>query len=740
VARALRSPIGAARLALALLALGAGGLAAQARAGTPSPRHGAQLDATVRFLQEDQNADGGFGGEPGAASDPDFTAWVAMALAAAGVNPRSQEEPGRESAYTYLAENASALTLTTDFERALLAVDATEAPPGPLGGVDLVARILERRLPDGSFVHEAGGTHPWMNDTIFAILALSPVPEPAVEAAVHEAALWVVAQQNRDGSWPAVCPKSGLECSPPSSDPPDNVDMTGAAIEALNAAGLTGSEAQARALEYLHGVQLPDGGLPESIGEGESNVASTAWAVQGVWAAGGDPESWRTGSGGASEEPLDYMTSLQQPDGHIRYRASRESLGVWMTAYVLPALAGRPLPIVPPPALSPPPSEGAGAGKGGGAAAGGGGVIAGGGGTERRGGERRSRLGQREGDVHGGWRECGRSRGKRGRKGRGRAGRSGRGGTWGKRPPAGRACRARGRGAGAQCEWRARRRRPGGADRERGGRGGRRRRPAGQRDVDRRAGRPTGRQSRLWRAGPAQRRRWGRRRTLAGARDRRRGTPGRLLRSRPRAAAPGAGVVIGAAVDLGDGLAQIATALRVPVLIAAIAVLLLCALELGRFGAEWWRRRVRTRAFDLRELTARAIADPAHADHYAAMAPGSLAAGAVVGIASGGTIAPRATEHALARYELAVQRRLDRTRLLVRAGPAIGLMGTLIPLAPGLAALGNGDVSSLAESLRDAFGATVVGLLVGTVAFGLTLARTRMYTEDLADLEQGAET
>ena len=65
-------------------------------------------------------------------------------------------------------------------------------------------------------------------------------------------------------------------------------------------------------------------------------------------------------------------------------------------------------------------------------------------------------------------------------------------------------------------------------------------------------------------------------------------------------------------------------------------------------------------------------------------------------------------------------------------------MGTLIPLIPGLAALAGGDVSTLANDLRDAFGATVVGLLVGTVAFALTLTRTRMYTEDLAGLEQGA--
>lgn len=194
--------------------------------------------------------------------------------------------------------------------------------------------------------------------------------------------------------------------------------------------------------------------------------------------------------------------------------------------------------------------------------------------------------------------------------------------------------------------------------------------------------------------------------------------------------------IVPAAIDLGDALAQIATALRIPVLIAAIVVLLLCALEVGRFAAECWRRRVRMRGFALGDLTARAIAEPQHAGHYAALAPGSAAAGAVVDLSV--EASRDGTERALARYELNVQRRLDRTRLLVRAGPALGLMGTLIPLAPGLAALGEGDATALAESLRDAFGATVVGLLVGTVAFALTLTRTRMYSEDLVELEQGA--
>jgi biopolymer transport protein ExbB/TolQ len=196
-----------------------------------------------------------------------------------------------------------------------------------------------------------------------------------------------------------------------------------------------------------------------------------------------------------------------------------------------------------------------------------------------------------------------------------------------------------------------------------------------------------------------------------------------------------------AAIDLGNALADIATALRVPVLLAAVLILLLCAWELGRFCAELWRRRVRARNVDLSRLAERAIADPAKAPLYSYSAPGAISAETLVEV-SGAAREPdpaAATERALVRYELAVQRRLDRTRLLVRAGPAVGLMGTLIPLAPGLAALGDGDVATLADNLRDAFGATVVGLLVGTIAFALTLVRTRMYTEDLVALEQAVE-
>lgn len=190
---------------------------------------------------------------------------------------------------------------------------------------------------------------------------------------------------------------------------------------------------------------------------------------------------------------------------------------------------------------------------------------------------------------------------------------------------------------------------------------------------------------------------------------------------------------------LGDALASFAAALRVPVLLAAVAVLLLCAFELGRFGSELWRRR-RARAYDLTAVARAAFADPLNAAAFAWRAPSAFAEEAILTIAAAIAAGrPADVEPALASYEIAVQRRLDRTRILVRAGPAIGLMGTLIPLAPGLESLGEGHVARLAEDLRDAFAATVVGLLVGTVAFALTLHRTRLYSEDLAALERAAE-
>jgi biopolymer transport protein ExbB/TolQ len=195
-----------------------------------------------------------------------------------------------------------------------------------------------------------------------------------------------------------------------------------------------------------------------------------------------------------------------------------------------------------------------------------------------------------------------------------------------------------------------------------------------------------------------------------------------------------------AATDgLAEALARIASSLRIPVLILALLALLVCALEAGRFAIELWTR-ARAGRSALRNLARQVIANPERAATLSARAPSAFAREALLEIARAILAGEQAgIEHALADYELAVQRRLDHTRILVRAGPALGLMGTLIPLAPGLAALGHGEVNTLATDLRTAFAATTIGLLVGTVAFALTLTRTRMYTEDLTALERAAD-
>ncbi|MEM7415326.1 MAG: MotA/TolQ/ExbB proton channel family protein [Gemmatimonadota bacterium] len=90
----------------------------------------------------------------------------------------------------------------------------------------------------------------------------------------------------------------------------------------------------------------------------------------------------------------------------------------------------------------------------------------------------------------------------------------------------------------------------------------------------------------------------------------------------------------------------------------------------------------------------------------------------------------------LADTEAGFARRLERTDILARLGPALGLAGTLIPLGPGLSGLQRGDVSVLASALTVAFDTTVLGLVVGVVAFVLSRVRRRWYESELDSLAE----
>jgi biopolymer transport protein ExbB/TolQ len=74
--------------------------------------------------------------------------------------------------------------------------------------------------------------------------------------------------------------------------------------------------------------------------------------------------------------------------------------------------------------------------------------------------------------------------------------------------------------------------------------------------------------------------------------------------------------------------------------------------------------------------------------------------------------------------------RVASIRRAIRLGPALGLMGTLIPMADALDGLARGDLPTLAGNLVTAFSATVIGLAISVVAFMLGYAREQWARED----------
>lgn len=89
----------------------------------------------------------------------------------------------------------------------------------------------------------------------------------------------------------------------------------------------------------------------------------------------------------------------------------------------------------------------------------------------------------------------------------------------------------------------------------------------------------------------------------------------------------------------------------------------------------------------------------------------------------------------LANERQTYMKAIGRVDALSKLAPMFGLMGTLIPLGPGLTALGGGDVSSLSSAMQFAFDTTVAGLLAAVVFFVATKIRRSWYGDYLVSME-----
>lgn len=98
------------------------------------------------------------------------------------------------------------------------------------------------------------------------------------------------------------------------------------------------------------------------------------------------------------------------------------------------------------------------------------------------------------------------------------------------------------------------------------------------------------------------------------------------------------------------------------------------------------------------------------------------------------------TREALARKlveaeEEKIDSRLAKSDTVTKIGPTLGLMGTLIPLGPGLASLGTGNIDLLAQALTIAFNTTIIGIGSGALCYVISKIRRGWYDKDISDLD-----
>jgi biopolymer transport protein ExbB/TolQ len=88
-----------------------------------------------------------------------------------------------------------------------------------------------------------------------------------------------------------------------------------------------------------------------------------------------------------------------------------------------------------------------------------------------------------------------------------------------------------------------------------------------------------------------------------------------------------------------------------------------------------------------------------------------------------GTLVNGAFEHLLLEREERLRHSLAPSRMLVKVGPSIGLLGTLIPMGTSLASLATGNLEAMAGQMVVAFTTTIIGLATGTLAYVVAAAR-----------------
>ena len=192
---------------------------------------------------------------------------------------------------------------------------------------------------------------------------------------------------------------------------------------------------------------------------------------------------------------------------------------------------------------------------------------------------------------------------------------------------------------------------------------------------------------------------------------------------------------------LTGSLDVISQSLTIPVLIILLVIVIISIISLGGIIAEYTSRR-KVSVGTIRDLIYEINAAESHEKLNGVISSAQIPKSqkkVLSEIASSSDLGDSSRE-ALARklFEFEEEKTEDalrKTDIITRIGPTLGLMGTLIPMGPGLAALGAGDINTLASSLTVAFNTTIVGIGSGALCYVIGKIRSGWYDRYLSDLD-----
>jgi len=298
---------------LILILAGGSSVYAYPYSGTDS-----NVTLALNWLRSQQQADGSIGSFA-------VSSWAVMAIASSWEDPNGWRNSG-SSIVEYLRTNVALLSSCSDYSRFLLSIVAARIDPQTItrDGVDIVTRL--ESFYDGTQFGDRNLT----NDDYWAVMALVSAGVHTSDPKIENTLSFIKTNQNAtDHGWSWAVGQGS------------DVDNTAAATMALISGGEpVSSTSVAAGLSYLKTRQTDTGGFG-SWGLGTS-AETDSWAIQAIVAAGLDPTSGDWTQNGKT--PVDDLLSFQDSGGGFKDPTGSPS--AWTTSYAIPALLGKPYPIV----------------------------------------------------------------------------------------------------------------------------------------------------------------------------------------------------------------------------------------------------------------------------------------------------------------------------------------------------------------------------------------------------------